>query len=369
MENLVDLSLFDGVYRGKRVLVTGHTGFKGSWMCLWLKEMGAEVCGYSLPSPTSPSHLDELDIKIISVIADIRDQEKLNKTFSDFKPDIVFHMAAQPLVRYSYENPDETFDTNVMGSLRVYEACRNSDSVKAVVTITTDKVYHNDESGRAYHEEDRLGGKDPYSASKAAMEILTNSYIHSFFNIDDYGKNHDTLVAQVRAGNVIGGGDWAMDRLVPDIIRASIENEPVVIRSPDSTRPWQHVLESLSGYLLIGSKLLNGEKDMASPYNFGPDLNENITVEQVVNNLKKYWDKIQYKIERPEVEYHEAALLKLDSSKAEKNLGWVPVWSGLDALKNTILWYKSYYEDKNVTSRECLQKYVADAKEKASAWI
>lgn len=369
MEDLVDQSLFGGIYKNKKVLVTGHTGFKGSWICLWLEQMGAEVCGYSLPSPTNPNHFDELNLKTNSVIADIRDQKKLDETFEEFRPDIVFHLAAQPLVRYSYENPDETFETNVMGSLRIYEAIRKSSTVKALVTITTDKVYHNDESGRAYHEEDRLGGKDPYSASKAAMELLTSSYIHSFFNLNEYKKTHNVLVAPVRAGNVIGGGDWAKDRLIPDIVKASIADKPVVIRSPKSTRPWQHVLESLSGYLLLGAELLRENVDICGPYNFGPSVDEEITVEEVVKFLKKHWQKICYKIEAPDFAYHEASLLKLDSLKASKKLNWSPVWNSYEALEQTILWYKSFYEKSNITSLDCLNKYIADARIKASAWV
>ena len=369
MENLVDSCLFGGVYKDRKVLVTGHTGFKGSWLCLWLQQMGAEVCGYSLPSPTTPSHFKELNLGIKSVIADIRDQNSLDKVFGEFEPEIVFHLAAQPLVRLSYENPDETFETNVMGSLRVYEAIRKTKSVRALITITTDKVYHNDESGRAYQEDDRLGGKDPYSASKAAMEILTSSYIHSYFSMSEYKKSHNVLVSPVRAGNVIGGGDWAKDRLIPDIVKASINNKPVILRSPNSTRPWQHVLESLSGYLLLGSRLLEEDSDVCGAYNFGPSKDEDITVEEVVKCLKKHWHKIEYKIEIPDVVYHEAALLKLDSTKASKNLNWSPVWNSYDALKYTILWYKSYYEENSLTSLESLYKYVSDAKDKASAWI
>ncbi len=369
MENLVDKNLFQGIYKNRKVLVTGHTGFKGSWLCLWLKQMGAEVCGYSLPSPTSPSHFEELNLDMKSVIGDIRDQSLVLKTFEEFQPEIVFHLAAQPLVRYSYENPDETFESNVMGSLRIYEAVRKVDSVKALVSITTDKVYHNDESGKAYSEDDRFGGKDPYSASKAAMEILTASYIHSFFNIDDYGSKHNVLVSPVRAGNVIGGGDWAQDRLIPDIVKATIEERPVVIRSPDSTRPWQHVLESLSGYLLLGQKLLEGNSSVAGAYNFGPSVDEDITVEQVVKCLKKYWNKINYQIERPDVAYHEASLLKLDSQKAIDSLEWSPVWSSFEALENTITWYKDFYESEELSSLECLNSYIAEARKKASAWI
>jgi CDP-glucose 4,6-dehydratase len=368
MENLVDQKLFSGVYNGKKVLVTGHTGFKGSWMCYWLTQMGAEVCGYSTPAPSEPAHIDKLNLSIKSVIGDIRNQEKLDEVFADFKPEVVFHMAAQPLVRLSYKEPDETFDTNVIGSLRVYEACRKTESVKTIVTITTDKVYENHEWDWGYRENDRLGGKDPYSASKAAMEIMTNSYRHSYFNLEKYGTDHDVLMATVRAGNVIGGGDWALDRLIPDIVEASIAGTPVSIRSPYSTRPWQHVLEPLSGYLMIGQKLIEKESKFAEPYNFGPSVTEDVNVEEVLITLKKYWNKIDYKIERPDVVLHEAGLLKLDCTKAYRNLGWTPVWNVDSALKFTILWYKDYYEQNEVQTDKDLTTYIECAKEKGLAW-
>lgn len=368
MENLVEHSLFGGAYKGKRVLVTGHTGFKGSWLCFWLEKMGAEVCGYSTPAPSEPAHIDKLDINMKSVIGDIRNQSELNKAFSDFNPEVVFHMAAQPLVRLSYREPDETFETNVLGSLRVYEACRKTKSVKSIITITTDKVYENHEWDWGYRENDRLGGKDPYSASKAAMEIMTNSYRHSYFNLDKYGSDHNVLMATVRAGNVIGGGDWAEDRLIPDIVKASIDSNPVSIRSPYSTRPWQHVLEPLSGYLMIGQKLIEKDKSFAEAYNFGPSVTEDVNVEEVLISLKKYWDKIDYKIERPKEVLHEAGLLKLDCTKAYRNLGWMPTWKVEDALKYTILWYKEYYENKKVITTDDLASYILAAKEKSLVW-
>ena len=219
MENLVEQKLFSGIYSGKKVFVTGHTGFKGSWLTYWLEQMGAIVCGYSTKAPSTPAHIDLLDLKIKSVIGDIRDQKLLESTINDFQPEIVFHLAAQPLVRLSYKDPIETYETNVIGSLKVYEACRKCESITSIVTITTDKIYENKEWQWGYRENDRLGGKDPYSSSKAAMEILTSSYIHSYFNPNNF-KDHNKLVSTVRAGNVIGGGDWAQDRLIPDILRA-----------------------------------------------------------------------------------------------------------------------------------------------------
>lgn len=321
------VGLFEGAYKGKRVFLTGHTGFKGSWLSYWLNEMGAEVKGYSLAPNTKPNHIDLLKLDMESVYGDIRDKGSLLKELVDFKPDIVFHMAAQPLVRYSYREPHETFETNVMGSLNLYEACRASESVKSVVSITTDKVYENNEWVWGYRENDRLGGKDPYSASKAAMEIMTNSYRHSFFNIEKFGKEHDILLGVGRAGNVIGGGDWAEDRLIPDIIRGSLHGNATEIRSPDAVRPWQHVLEPLSGYLLLGQKLIERDTRYHDAYNFGPLVQEELTVGQVVETLKNEWSKVDYIIKRPDVAFHESTLLKLDCTKAHNSMGWKPTWT------------------------------------------
>jgi len=368
MENLVDQKLFGGVYEGKKVLVTGHTGFKGSWLCYWLKAMGAEVCGYAQDPPTKKNHINLLNLDIKDVRGDIRDLDLLNKTFSEFKPDIVFHMAAQAIVLESYDNPDNTFETNVMGSLRVYEASRKCDSVKSIVTITTDKVYENNEWVWGYRETDRLGGKDPYSASKAAMEIMTRSYIYSFFNPEKFGTDHDVLVGTTRAGNVIGGGDWAEYRLIPDIVKASLRDEPVSIRSPYSTRPWQHVLEPLSGYLLLGQNLIERKKEYAQEYNFGPSVTEDITVEEVVVTLKKYWDAIEYKIERPKDARHEHNLLKLDCTKAFRELSWKPTWDAKDALKNSIIWYKEHYTNDDLNTATDIKNYIEAAKKKDLIW-
>jgi CDP-glucose 4,6-dehydratase len=366
MENMVNL--FNGAYKGKRGLVTGHTGFKGSWISYWLTKMGAEVCGYATKAPSEPAHIDLLELNIKSVIADVRNQDKLDEVFQDFKPEIVFHMAAQPLVRLSYKEPDETFETNVMGSLRVYEACRKCTTVQSIVTITTDKVYENNEWTWGYRENDRLGGKDPYSASKAAMEIMTNSYRHSYFHPDKFEKEHNVLMATVRAGNVIGGGDWTQDRLIPDIVKASLDKEPVCIRSPHSTRPWQHVLEPLSGYLQIGQKLIERKKEFAEAYNFGPSVLEDVSVEEVVNIMKSNWDTIDYKIERPKEILHEAGLLKLDCTKAYRNLGWTPVWDAYEGIKKTALWYREYYDNNNLLTQVDLENYISDAKEKKMIW-
>ena len=368
MENLVDKKLFQGLYNKKKIIVTGHTGFKGSWLCYWLKNLGADVLGYSLEAPTHPNHIGLLNLDIKSVIGDIRDFSKLQKTFNDFKPEIVFHLAAQPLVRLSYKEPLETFETNIMGSLNLYESAKSCGTVKSIVSITTDKVYENKEWAWGYRENDVLGGIDPYSASKAAMEVVTKSWRDSFIHLDKFGVEHDLLLSTVRAGNVIGGGDWAMDRLIPDIVKACIEGRQVCIRSPYSTRPWQHVLEPLSGYLMIGQKLIERDKFFADAMNFGPSLEEDMTVEDVVSTLKKHWIKVDYRIERPEKELHEAELLKLDCTKAFQKLKWRPVWNAEIALKETIEWYKTYYEETKLLTSNNINSFIQDATKKGLIW-
>lgn len=365
---MIDLNLFKGSYKGKKVFITGTTGFKGSWLAYWLTQMGAQVCGYALEPPTKPSHFEQLGLKINQVIGDIRDQAKLEKAMQDFGPDIVFHLAAQALVKLSYKDPVQTFETNVIGTLLVYEACRKTPSVRSIVSITTDKVYKNNEWAWGYREIDSLGGNDPYSASKAANEIMSYSYRFSYFNPERLGKDHDVLLAIVRAGNVIGGGDWALDRLIPDIVKTSVNGEEVAIRSPGATRPWQHVLEPLSGYLLVGQNLIERKVNVADSYNFGPIDSKDMTVEEVVVTLRKYWDKIDYKIERPKEDLHEAGLLKLDCTKASKELDWYPVWSYEKSLKQTILWYKSYYEESKVGTHNDLMLYVKDAQAQGLTW-
>ena len=360
--------LFSGIYKNKTVLVTGHTGFKGSWLCLWLQEMGANVIGYSLEAPTTPNHIDLLDLDIVSVIGDIRDLDALNKTFEQYNPEIVFHLAAQPLVRLSYENPIETYETNVMGTLKVLESCRQND-VKAIVNITSDKAYENKEWIWGYRENDPMGGYDPYSSSKGCADLLVNSYRNSYFNIDEYKKSHHTLIASCRAGNVIGGGDWAQDRLITDIMVSVSQNKKVSIRNPFATRPWQHVLEPLSGYLNIGQKLLEEKVEFSDAWNFGPSDEGNITVEEVVKNVKKHWNKIDYEINRDLNQLHEANLLKLDCSKAHILLQWKDVWDSETTFEKTVKWYKSYYQnDKIILTYDDLESYVSDAKAKNIEW-
>ena len=361
-------SLFSGIYKDKTVLVTGHTGFKGSWLCFWLKQMGAKVIGYSLEAPTNPNHIELLNLDIVSIIGDIRDLDKLNQVFNEYKPDIVFHLAAQPLVRLSYENPIETYETNVMGTLKVFEASRIN-NVKAIVNITSDKAYENREWIWGYRENDPMGGYDPYSSSKGCADILTNSYRNSFFNIKDYKIKHNTLLATCRAGNVIGGGDWAKDRLITDIMLSVSQGKKVSIRNPKATRPWQHVLEPLSGYLHIGQKLLEEKVEFADAWNFGPSDEGSICVEEVVKNVKKHWDKIDYEINIDPNQLHEANLLKLDCSKVHILLKWKDVWDSQTTFEKTVKWYKSFYEeDKNILTEQDLDSYIYDAKLKEIEW-
>lgn len=361
--------LFNNIYKGKKVLITGHTGFKGSWLSLWLIKLGADVIGYALEPPTKPSHFELLNLNMISIIGDIRDRDKLNSIIKTYKPDIVFHLSAQPLVRYSYINPLETFEINVMGTINLFEACRNTESVKAIVNVTSDKCYENKEWIWGYRENDPLGGYDPYSASKACAELVTISYRNSFFNPEDYGKKHNILLASVRSGNVIGGGDWGRDRLIPDIVRAITKNKKLYIRNPKATRPWQHVLEPLSGYLMLGQKLLEGRKEFADAWNFGPSDEGHINVETVVKSVKKRWNKFEYGIDSMSDNLHEAGLLKLDCSKAYTLLHWKPVWSFEKALDLTVRWYRGYYEEGKIYTEEDLEEYINDAKRLNLEWV
>ncbi|MFH1715556.1 MAG: CDP-glucose 4,6-dehydratase [Elusimicrobiota bacterium] len=358
MEDLVKEKLFNGIYKDKTVFLTGHTGFKGSWIALWLTLMGADVTGYSLEPPTTPNHFELLKLNINGIIGDIRDKDKLNNALLNAKPDIVFHMAAQPLVRYSYKEPLETFGTNVIGTANVFEVCRKVKNIKAIVNITSDKCYENKEDKRPYKEGDPMGGYDPYSASKGCAELVTASYRNSFFNINEYGKAHNTLLASVRAGNVIGGGDWAEDRLIPDIMRAVSRGKKVIIRNSQATRPWQYVLEPLSGYLMLGQKLLEGKKEFASGWNFGPDNNEVMTVENIVKLVNKEWNDISYEIKSDNNNPHEAGFLSLDNNKAKTMLGWKPVWGIEKTIKKTVVWYKNYYKENRINSVDDIMDYI-----------
>lgn len=338
------------IYKNKKVFITGHTGFKGSWLALWLQSIGAEVAGYSL-APDDLSHFNLLNLPIKNYFQDINDEKNLDKAMLEFKPDIVFHLAAQALVRDSYNDPITTYNTNVTGSLKVYLAAVKA-NVPALVSITTDKVYENKEWNWGYRENDPLGGHDPYSSSKACMEIMTNSFKKSFL------ADGKMLLATARAGNVIGGGDWAKDRLIPDIIRNAVKNTPTPLRNPNSVRPWQNVLDPLNGYLMLGEKLLNGKSEFAASFNFGPYSQDNLTVKEICNESKLVWSNITYQIEENINQPHEAKLLSLDISKALQDLRWKPRWSAKTSISETIKWYEHYYQTGNLLSFETLAKFL-----------
>jgi CDP-glucose 4,6-dehydratase len=356
MENLV--KMFE-IYKNKKVFISGHTGFKGTWLTSLLSFLEADLGGYSLAPNTEPSHFNLLDTKINSFIGDIRDSDNLKNSLLKFCPEIVFHLAAQPLVRESYKDPRTTYETNVIGTLNLLEAVKACPTIKAVVIITTDKVYENKEWVHPYRETDELGGYDIYSSSKACTEILVKSYQRSFFAINDYKIKHSTLISTVRAGNVIGGGDWSMDRLIPDIMRAVSNKEITKIRNPKSIRPWQHVLDCLFGYLLIGEKLLEEKIEYADAWNFSPHAFEAITVKQVADISKNIWNEINVEFEKPKDDFHEAEVLKLDNTKSISLLGWKPMWNTEIAIEKTIQWYKSYYLDKKIITKSQIQEYLA----------
>lgn len=360
--------MFNNAYKGKRILVTGHTGFKGSWLCSWLNMLGAELCGLSLDMDTEFVHHDLLKTPMRSELCDIRDAGKVCQIIQKFQPEAVFHLAAQPIVRYSYTHPVETFAANVMGTVNVLEACRSTDSVKAIVAISSDKCYENREQLAGYKEDDAMGGYDPYSASKGCTELVISSYRRSFFNSDDYPHKHCTLLASGRAGNVIGGGDWAQDRLVPDIMRAAANGKEAVIRSPYSCRPWQHVLEPLSGYLLLGQRLLAGDVSAAQGWNFGPKDDGVVNVKQAAELLKGQWSAVNIKIDPPKDQPHEAGMLRLDCSKAEKYLNWRGVLSVDETFEMTAAWYREFYCSKHVITIRQIEEYINKAAARGLSW-
>lgn len=360
--------MFDSQYKGKKVLLTGHTGFKGSWLAAWLKMLGADVCGVALAPETVPAHWNLLDLDVKSVICDIRDRKNLQKIFEEFQPETVFHLAAQPIVLKSYEIPAETFEINVTGTANILECCRRTPSVRAIVAVTSDKCYENREQTAGYKESDPMGGYDPYSASKGCCELVINSWRRSFFNNDDYGKKHHTLLASGRAGNVIGGGDWAENRLIPDIVRAAAEKKAVLIRNPRSTRPWQHVLEPLSGYLQLGAELLKGNTKAAEAWNFGPDGSGMIDVGTAAKKMQEYWEDIELNFGTPPDQPHEAGLLHLNCEKAAKELQWHGVLSADEMFGFTAKWYKEFYLNNRTVSFEQLEKYLTMAEERNLKW-
>jgi len=338
-------------FAGRRVLVTGHTGFKGSWLCLWLSRLGAKVSGFSDAIPTDPSHFALLQLDLDDRRGDICNPAAIDAAIAETRPEIIFHFAAQSLVRKAYSDPLTTYRANVLGTLAVLEAARKS-GVGAVVVATTDKVYRNDESGRRYREEDELGGADPYSASKACVDLMARSYRESF------GSDGALLIATVRAGNVIGGGDWADDRLVPDLMRTAFSGATARIRNPRSTRPWQHVLDVLAGYLAIGGRLLAGERDCADAWNLGPQSDASLSVQDLLDAIGAQLPQLRVDLRPDDSGRHEAALLQLDSTQAMRRLGWRPRWES-EMLERTIAWYRAFYERGRVISGEQLDAYEA----------
>jgi CDP-glucose 4,6-dehydratase len=328
-------------FAGRRVFVTGDTGFKGSWLAVALLELGAEVRGYALPPEHERGHfrLANLGALIAHEDGDLRDAETLLKSVREFEPDMIFHLAAQPLVRTSYEEPKRTFDTNVGGSVNVLEAARQCPSLRALVYVTSDKCYRNKEWSWGYRENDELGGDDPYSASKAAAELVFSSYLASYFRTrEGFGA------ASVRAGNVIGGGDWSANRIVPDCIRALIAEEPIVLRNPDSTRPWQHVLEPVFGYMLLAARLLDAPTRFSGAWNFGPQAEATRTVGELAHEVIRHWGHGAIRVERPANAPHEAGLLQLSCDKARQQLGWQARWPFEDAIRATVEWYRRTHD-------------------------
>ena len=358
MENM-ELKTLE-IYKNKKIFITGNTGFKGSWLAAFLTNLQVNIEGYALAPETKPNHYSLLNIDYKTTIGDIEDKEKLYTTINKAQPDVIFHLAAQALVKRSYTDPVKTYETNVIGTLNVLEAAKKCSSVQAIVIVTTDKVYENKEWEIAYKETDELGGYDMYSSSKACCELLIRSYRNCFFNINDYKIKHDMLIASARAGNVIGGGDWSIDRLLPDIAKAAAKNEKVIIRNPRSVRPWQHVLDCLYGYLLLGAKLLQQEKEFADAWNFSPYEEEAKNVEDITTMAKRCWSKINIDFEPPANNFHEAGLLILDNSKAITTLGWRPVWNTATSIERTIDWYKNYYEKNGILTFENINSYLGN---------
>lgn len=362
--------MFENIYKNKRVLVTGHTGFKGSWLTTWLLNLGAEVGGYSIGIPTTPSHFEELHFeeKIKHYFGDIRNFERFYEVCKEFQPEFIFHLAAQPLVRESYSNPKETFEVNMLGTLNVLEVIRHmKDIVKVGIIITSDKAYDNVEWVYGYREDDKLGGEDPYSGSKGAAELVTKSYMYSFF------KTGFPNICTTRAGNVIGGGDWAKDRIIPDLVRSWSENKPVDIRSPHSTRPWQHVLEPLSGYLCLGAELYKEDSLYRNKaFNFGPDSKVNKNVGELINEMQVKWtDSAGWINKYINDGKPEANLLKLSCDRANILLKWYPVLDFFETVEFTADWYLHFYKTKNNTfqfTTNQINIYTQKAKDRNILW-
>jgi CDP-glucose 4,6-dehydratase len=330
-------------FENKKVFITGHTGFKGSWLCLLLSKAGAEIKGYALPPLYEDSLFENIkdDLNIISEFNDIRNAQKLTESIASFQPDFIFHLAAQPLVRYSYQQPVETFEVNVIGTVNVLDAMRLLNKKCTALIVTTDKVYENTENGEPFSENDKLGGHDPYSSSKAAAEIVTQSYQRSFFETNKFNV-HQKAVATARAGNVIGGGDRATDRIFPDLIRSLENGVPLEIRNPEAIRPWQHVLDPLSGYIQLASLLDENPSKYTGSYNFGPMPGDELSVKELVETAIKCWGNGTYQI-TPDKEYYEAKQLRLDITKAQTLLNWHPSWNSIQAIQSSIEWFRGVY--------------------------
>ncbi len=360
MENMVTLSTLSKYYQQKKVFITGHTGFKGAWLMCLLKEMGAFVKGYALAPAYEQGLFDLIEPMHIgeTVIADIRDKKKLLNELHSFQPDYVFHLAAQPLVRRSYRIPAETFDVNVTGTANLLEAVSHLANPCAIVVVTTDKVYENKEQDILYKEEDRLGGYDPYSASKACAELVVSAFRNSFFNPSGFGK-HQKAIASARAGNVIGGGDWSTDRIIPDIVRSLRQQKNIEIRNPNAVRPWQHVLEPLTGYLLLGALMREDHQAYSKAYNFGPLPHDHLSVKSLVETAIQSWGSGTWKDTSSDSELHEAGLLQLDISKAMNELQWHPKLNAPTAIEWTVSWYKQPVEQRAAYTFEQIKAYLA----------
>jgi len=342
-------------FKNKKVIVTGHTGFKGSWLTLWLSMLGADLYGISLKPKRRNDHFNLIKTDLESHYADIRDNNRIKTLIKKIDPDLIFHLAAQPLVRESYLSPLDTWNTNVIGTANILNAARSCERLKGIVIVTSDKCYENREIVKSYKESDPMGGHDPYSSSKGACELLVNSFRKSFFT------SSKQLVASARAGNVIGGGDWSEDRLIPDIARAVKSNSNILIRSPQATRPWQHVLDCLNGYLHLGESLLKGKKEYAQAWNFGPNKSGNLKVIDVINMIVAEWESVSYETQQT-ADLHEANLLYLDNSKAKRYLNWRPVWCVKKSILKTIEWYKVFQESRQIISEDQIKKFMMDCK-------
>jgi CDP-glucose 4,6-dehydratase len=351
-------------YRGKKVLVTGHTGFKGGWLAVWLKLMGAEVIGFALPAATQPNMYGVADVAegIVSILGDVRDLASVKKAFLQHNPDIVMHLAAQAWVRRSYREPVETYATNVMGTVHVLEAARATPSVRSIVVVTSDKCYENREWKRGYEETDAMGGHDPYSSSKGAAELVTSAYRRSFFS-----GSGSAAVGSGRAGNVIGGGDWSEDRLIPDIVRGISSGTPIKIRRPETIRPWQHVLQPVSGYLLLAQKLYDHGRSYADAWNFGPDTGESTTTIDLAERVRAAWGKGCIEVQPDSNAPHEDAHLLLNCVKAAQHLGWRPLIQLPQAVEWTVDWYRAFYERSSTSPRAITERQILAYMENAAS--